>query len=213
MPSETEVIACPACKHLVRVPADWLGQTVQCPECKATFTAPVRVGDRLTEPTLLAAPASLTTSTPAKPDPVLTLPAFGLMLVGIVSFLVNGFLLIQFLSSPDHGKEWLQAQMPQVRQWGFQEKDAKGTPEEQDAQAAAELAPKLLWVWPIAMAAGAVTFAGGVAMIRRKGYRLAQIGCLVAALNLPHLCCVPGAVLGLWGLLLLMSDEGREHFG
>jgi hypothetical protein len=63
------------------------------------------------------------------------------------------------------------------------------------------------------MAAGAVTFAGGVAMIRRKGYRLAQVSCLVAALNLPHLCCVPGAVLGLWGLLLLMSDEGREHFG
>ena len=29
MPPETEVITCPACRHLLRVPAEWLGQTVQ----------------------------------------------------------------------------------------------------------------------------------------------------------------------------------------
>ena len=40
MTPETEVIACPACKHLVRVPLDWLGTQVQCPECKAMFRAP-----------------------------------------------------------------------------------------------------------------------------------------------------------------------------
>jgi hypothetical protein len=206
MPSETEVLSCPSCKHLVRVPADWLGQTVQCPECQATFTAPIREGDRLTEATLLSAPAS-PPPVAARPDPILTLPAFGLMLVGAASFLVNGYLLVKFLSSPDRGQAWVQDQLPQLRKWGLQEENAEGTPDEQDARVAAELAPRFLWVWPAAMTAGAVTFAGGVAMLRRKAYRLAQVGCLLAAVNLPHLCCIPGAVFGLWGLLMLMSDE------
>ena len=42
MPPETEVIACPACRHLVRVPADWLGQPVQCPQCQSDFAIGAR---------------------------------------------------------------------------------------------------------------------------------------------------------------------------
>src|SRR5207249_9757968 len=90
MPPETEVITCPACRHLLRVPADWLGQTVQCPECKATFRAPVRDGDRLTEPELISRPAPAAAPAAArKPDVMLLLPAFGLLFVGFAGLVVN----------------------------------------------------------------------------------------------------------------------------
>ena len=35
---------------------------------------------------------------------------------------------------------------------------------------------------------------------------------VLASLNFVHACCVPGALAGVWGLLMLGSDEGREHF-
>jgi hypothetical protein len=209
MPAETEVIACPACRHLVRVPADWLGQTVQCPECKATFTAPVRDGDRLTDARLLSAPPAPAAPPPArgKLDVMLLLPAFGLMLVGVASLIANGVLFVRFVTSADHGVGWVKNQMPAIRQMGFKAENEDADPDKANEQVAAELAPKLLWVWLAAAVAAGVTFAGGLSMARRRNYRLAQFGCVLAAINLPNLCCVPGAVFGLWGLLMLMSSE------
>ena len=140
------------------------------------------------------------------------LPAFGLMLVGFAAALANGALFLQFAKNPDGGKEWLKGQLPGIRQMGFAHPQEAGDAEDQEEKAAAELAPKLFWVWPVATIAGGITFASGLSMLQRKRYRLAQLGCVLAAVNLPHLCCVPGAIFGLWGLLLLMSEEGREHF-
>ncbi len=34
------VVACPFCRRQLRLPGDLLGQLVQCPSCKSTFTAP-----------------------------------------------------------------------------------------------------------------------------------------------------------------------------
>jgi hypothetical protein len=214
MPSETEVIACPACRHALRVPTDWLGQPVQCPECQAKFRAPVRDGDRLTDPVLIAGPPAAAPAPPARRSgSLLTFPAFGLMLVGAAAMIANGVLFVRFVTGPDGGREWLKNQLPAIRQAGFGRAGPDADPAEQDERAAAEIAPRLFWVWPLATAAGALTFAGGLAMLRRKGYRLAQVGCVAAAVNAPHLCCVPGALFGFWGLVMLMSDEGREAFG
>jgi uncharacterized protein YbaR (Trm112 family) len=213
MSSETEILACPACRHLVRVPADWLGQSVQCPECQAKFQAPVREGDRLTAPVLLSpSPSVAPTPTRSRPDLLLTFPAFGLMLVGIAAVITNCAMFVRFVSSPDGGKGWFKDQMPEIRKMGFAQLEGPANQEEQDEQAATELATWLLWVLPVAALAGGVSFAGGLGIILRKGYRLAQVGCVLAALNIPNLCCVPGALFGLWGLLMLMSEEGREHF-
>lgn len=51
-----ELIACPDCKKHLQVPEDLLGKTVQCPECKHTFTA-----------ALPGAPESVTQTVPSKP--------------------------------------------------------------------------------------------------------------------------------------------------
>jgi hypothetical protein len=62
------------------------------------------------------------------------------------------------------------------------------------------------------LAVSAAVFVGGLSVVRRRNYRFAQIACVLAAVNVAHACCVPGALFGLWGLLMLNSDEGREHF-
>ncbi len=212
MTPETEVIACPACRHLVRVPLDWLGQQVQCPECKALFRAPVREGGRLSEPELISRPAPTTVAVPTRPDAMLLLPAFGLLLCGVMGVVVNGALLYLFLSEPGGGKQWAKNQIPAMRKMGI---GAEGPPEtqaERDERDAEQLARTYRWVVPLSLAASAVVFAGGVSILRRRNYRLAKVACVLASLNVAHLCCVPGALAGLWGLLMLNSDEGREHF-
>ncbi len=207
---DTEVISCPACRHVVRVPTDWLGQTVQCPECKATFTAPVRENGRLTDPVLISAPARAAGPSPERNGLMLTCAGAGLVLVGLVSLGLNGWVLVQFFGKPDGGKEWLKERLPDVRRLGLAPPAGEGEANAaaDDEAAAAGLAPKLGWVWPAAMALAGLTAAGGVSMVRRRNYRLAQLGCLAAALNLPHLCCVPGAVFGFWGMLALLGDDG-----
>jgi hypothetical protein len=214
MTPETEVIACPACKHLVRVPLDWLGTQVQCPECKAMFRAPVKVDGRLTEPELLSRPTSTTPpAAPPRPDVMLLLPAFGLMFCGIAGAIVNGALLFVFLTDPAGARGWAEKQMPALRQIGF------GTPnlpkEEEEAENeknAKQLAKTYLWLVPLSFVESVVVFLGGLSIVRRRNLRLAKISCVLAALNVAHACCVPGALAGLWGFLMLSSDEGHEHF-
>jgi hypothetical protein len=205
---DTEVISCPACRHVVRVPTDWLGQTVQCPECKATFTAPVRENGRLTDPVLITAPAPAAAPRPARNGLTITVAGVGLVLVGLVSFVANAVVFAEFVRGPDGGKAWLMERLPNFRQMGLAPPAGEAAAAADDDKAAAELAPKLFWVWPAAMALAGLTAAGGVSMIRRRNYRLAQLGCAAAAVNLPHLCCVPGAVCAFWGMLALLGDDG-----
>lgn len=205
MPAKTEVISCPACRHLLRVPAEWLGQTVQCPECKATFTAPTRVGDRLTDPVLVSAPPPAAPAVPRpRADWVLMLPAFGLMLVGAASAVVNVWNTVRYATDPAAAERDIFHILERL-----QKEPEGGNTREQEA---AGLAPKIRVMVLTFTVVGGLVFYGGLAIVRRRHYRMAQLGCILAAVNVANGCCVPGAVFGLWGLLMLMSDEGREHF-
>ena len=214
MAPETEVISCPACKHLLRVPLDWLGTQVQCPECKALFRAPVRGAEgQLTDPELISRPASTPAAVPRKPDIMLLLPAFGLLLCGVASAIVNGVLLYTFLTDPAGALGWSRNQMPALRNAGF---GTPNLPEEQrvaeDEKNTQQLANVYRWLIPVSLFVSLVVFAGGVSIVRRRHFRLAKLACVLASLNVAHACCIPGALFGLWGLLMLGSDEGREHF-
>lgn len=205
MPPETEVISCPACNHLVRVPADWLGQTVQCPECRATFRAPARDGDRTTAPELLSDPPA-SADAPRKPaDAALWLPAFGLMLVGVVSVIVHVSTLVLIADNPAGFEAAKREQAEDLaKKLG------------QDPQAVAN-GPFAHWPTYAALTGwgvlcGSASFLGGLGIVLRRWRRLAQVGCVTAVLNVVGCCCVPGAVFGVWGLLMLRSDEGRGHF-
>ena len=62
-------------------------------------------------------------------------------------------------------------------------------------------------------AASTLVAVGGVCILRGRYYPVAILGCLAALVNVNHLCCLPGGVAGVWGLLSLVRDEGRAHFG
>ena len=213
MPPETEVISCPACNHLLRVPLDWLGQSVQCPECNAMFKAPVRDGDTLSEPELLSRPIAPPPVARKKLDAMLLLPAFGLMFCGVVGLIVNGMLTYKFLADPEGSKRYIRDQLPNFRQQGLGADDPPQERDKLDDERAAKAARAMRWVLPTFAGVSALAFAGGLSIALGCNYRLAQIGCLAASLNVPHLCCVPGAIAGLWGILMLSSEEGRAHFG
>jgi hypothetical protein len=213
MPPETEVISCPACNHLLRVPLDWLGQAVQCPECRARFKAPVRDGDGFTQPELLARSDTTPAASRKKLDALLLLPAFGLLFCGVAGLIVNGMLTYRFLADPVGAKTNILNQMPEFRKAGFGAGEPPEEHERLDAARAEKWAGYLRWAFPTLAGASTLALLGGLSIALRWNYRLAQAGCVGAALNVTGLCCVPGAVAGLWGLLMLNSEEGRTHFG
>lgn len=204
MSSETEVISCPACKHLLRVPADWLGTQVQCPECRAMFKAPVRDGDRLTEPELVSRPADATAPQRGKIDAMLLIPAFALMFLSVASLIVNAVTLYDIASDTAAFEEGKRAQLEKLAPQLGQDPQAMAGGVKWEFFAGAS-------AWGLACAA--VAFLGGLGMARRRWYWLARVGCVAAALNVPACCCVGGVPVGIWGFLMLMSSEGRAHFG
>ena len=216
MTPETEVIACPACKHLVRVPLDWLGTPVQCPECKAMFRAPARVDGKLTAAELLLRPASSADAPkpPKRMDAMLLLPAFGLLVCGCAGLAVGATNAVRYLRDAGAAKQDVAQLIQETRQNGM----LTDGPQEPEAQArfdddlATQRARPLRTLVPLFAVVSGFVFYGGIAMATRRHYRMAQLGCALAVVNLAYGCCVPGAVAGLWGLLMLGSDEGREHF-
>ena len=143
---------------------------------------------------------------------MLLLPAFGLMFVGFASGVVNGILTYRAVADAAGTRAYIRAQLPALRGVGLGADDPPADRDRLDDERAATAANALRWVLPAAGLLAVLTFLGGFSMALRWNYRLAQLGCVAAAVNLPHLCCVPGAPVGLWGLLLLGSDEGRAHF-
>jgi hypothetical protein len=209
---ETEIAPCPACRHLTRVPIDWLGQPVRCPQCRAMFKAPARDGaGGLTDPELLSRPPA-PDRPPRAMDPMLLLPAFGLMFLGFAGLVVNGWLGYRFLTDPVGGREYIRAQLPELRKAGFGADDPPAEQDRRDDDRAARWAGAMRWVLPGMAAVSGLAFLGGLSIALRWNYRLAQAGCVAAGLNVVGLCCIPGAIAGVWGLLMLNSDEGRAHF-
>lgn len=213
MTLETEVISCPACNHLLRVPLDWLGQNVQCPECKAMFRAPVRDSGGLSKPELISRPTTAAARTPRRLDAMLLLPAFGLLFCGVAGVIVNGIFSYRFLADRDWSIQYLRARIAEFRESGFGANEPLEDREKIDAQRAHELASYLRWVLPGLGGLSILAFLGGLSISLGWNYRLAQLGCVAASLNVSGLCCVPGAIAGLWGLVMLNSAEGRAHFG
>ncbi|MBA4064952.1 MAG: hypothetical protein C0501_14810 [Isosphaera sp.] len=54
--------------------------------------------------------------------------------------------------------------------------------------------------------------AGGVALARVSGYRLAMAGTLVSLVPFATGCCVTGIPFGLWGLIVLARPETKAAF-
>jgi hypothetical protein len=179
------------------------------------FKAPVKIDGQLTEPEIIQRGPQVVVAQRKKMDVMLLLPAFGLLFCGVVGALVNGGFLYQMLFDKESNREWLNNQIIAMKKAGFGLPDANEKPGEnkQDEQYAEQLVRLYRWVLPLSLAVSLVVFLGGVSIALRWNFRLAQLGCLLAMINISHGCCIPGAVAGLWGILMLNSEEGRGHFG
>jgi hypothetical protein len=144
---------------------------------------------------------------------MLLLPAFGLLLCGFAGVIVNGILAYRFRADPAIAQETIRSQLSSLRQRGLGAEDPPADRDKLDAQRAEQTVLMMRWVSPLFAGVSAVVLLGGLSIALRWNYRLAQLGCVAAAVNIPQLCCIPGAIAGVWGFVLLRSAEGRAHFG
>jgi hypothetical protein len=217
-------ITCPGCNQPLHVPAEAVGMPAHCPHCKARFHLPA------------AADGSPGTPQPLRPrwglPRPLVVPAFGLLLLGLSGTLVNGYLSVLFEFKPGAAMEFARGRVREVRSaevysslgkksggWSHAPEAAivgvaaAGYEEEQiDERLAASWAPAMQPVHLIFTGISAVAALGGLAILLGRWYPLALLGCVAAIINVNHLCCLPGAVAGVWGILMLVRDEVREYF-
>src|SRR5262245_41359899 len=213
-----ELINCPACGHRLRVPAELLGQSVECPQCHAHFNAPARPDMPIVRP----APAASPVSAPAYADDaearvyrgraMLTAPAVCLLIVSVLSVLLNVVVVLFGVSveaDPVEFRDQFRAQMarnpnltPQQRQ---QFEELAKNPE-----------PIIWWSYVIgggSLVAAVLTGLGAIAMLTRRMYWLALLGAL-AGRN-PVDCCRLDVNVPFpnWALIVLLSADGRAAFG
>jgi hypothetical protein len=212
-----DLIYCPACNHRLRLPAELLGQSVECPQCHAHFSAP----GGASAPVVRAAPQVAPASGPSYVDDgeasvhrgraKLTAPAVCLIIVSLLSGFVNAFVLLFGLSvqaDPAEFRDQFRAQM---------DRNPNLTP--QQRQQFEELAknpePIIWWSFVIgggSLAAAVLTGLGAIAMLARRMYWLALLGAL-AALNPVDCCCVNANIpFAIWALIVLLSADGRAAF-
>ena len=211
-----ELINCPACSHRLRLPAELLGQSVECPQCHAHFTA-----GGSTAPPVLPVQQVAPASGPSYADDSeasarrgrgrLTAPAVCLLVVSLLSGLLNVFVLLFGMSveaDPAEFRDQFRAQM---------DRNPNLTPQQrqQFEQIAKNPEPIIWWSYVIgggSLAAAVLTGLGAIAMLTRRMYWLALLGAL-AALNPIDCCCaninIPFAI---WALIVLLSADGRAAF-
>lgn len=109
-----EIVSCPACQRELQVPAELLGQTVQCPECKQPFEARVAPSSGVTsaapEPPAREAPAGRPRRWEDDEDDVADvrrsrheLPpnrAAMILTFGILSMVMFGFCIVSLILGP-----------------------------------------------------------------------------------------------------------------
>ncbi|OWK41868.1 hypothetical protein [Fimbriiglobus ruber] len=221
------VIVCPGCQKLLHVPTRAIDKPAHCPHCRAAFHIPPAPGGGPGTPVKVSEGYSL--------PRVLLIPAFGLLMLGLAGTAVNGYLSVLFAFKPGAALEFARGRVTEARMakgmtalgraddWELAPHaavaggagaaaSAAAVEAWTDEQTAAGWAPNQLSIHVASTIVSALTLLGGAAILRGRFYWLALIGCLAAIVNVNHLCCVPGAITGIWGILSLVRDEGRAHF-
>ncbi len=226
------VITCPhaPCGRALRLPLDAIGRPISCPHCRTSIGVMLGDDGRPTSPIVLRAGPRL--------PRMLLVPAVALLVLGIAGTFANGYIAVDAATRPGADIEQARRQVGDLNNLDEMSgpKDSKmAKPEEPTAidliavvggQAAAagviEVRNETIartwapWVVPVNSGfAGVSLFValGGLLILRGRGYWFALLACLAAMLNVNHACCFPGTVAGLWGILMLVRDDGRKHFG
>lgn len=219
---EPILIRCPHCNHALSLPDEYLGQVVSCLECHAPFRAPAREGGQLTAPQPLPKPTRI----PAR----VFVPTFGLLLMGFAGLFVNLYLAWWFGIDPKAAAQFAEANMffmldpdaPPAKDGKTRTADEEKKRRDEQAEkqqrlvkdAAGKVSPEGMRKVRLAFALVSLgVVAGGFCFALRRGYYYCYFACLLSALNSPDIgCCFIGVVLGVWGFMVLISDDGQRYF-
>jgi|GEM_PF-1901049 len=231
--SEEVVITCPkrSCSAPLRLPISAVGQPLSCPHCRTALRIeldpsgqPIRVD---------------VIGTNWRMPKLLIVPGFALMILGGAGLFANAYVAGRCWNDPGFNAVYARARVDDLRgsenltgPAGATKKrsseDASpqeafaalaGTlayaayQEQTDAALAEEWAPYVARLHSIFAGISLVSFIGGACIVWGRFYWLAILGCVAAIVNVNLMCCVPGTVAGLWGILTIVRDEGRKHFG
>jgi hypothetical protein len=212
-----DLIHCASCGFQLRLPTELYGTAVECPQCHSRFTAPaptVRPAADRSPPgreynAVARAVEDEYDRGPQSAGASLTAPAVCLLVTSLIGVVLSGFMTLAFIDAQNDPAEYdkgvqealdrnpnLQpAQRAQVKRWADEAREY-GTA-----------------TFGTLLGLNLVTALGAVQMLRRRMYGLAVLGC-VLALNPANIsCCFLGQVpFGLWGLIALMTDDGRRAF-
>lgn len=222
------VITCPnpLCGKPLNLPAAVVGQPLSCPHCRNGIA--VTLGPDGT-------PTATTAVKTGRVPGMFLVPGFALLILGAGGFFANGYIAVTALFEPGGDVRISRLFLDYLRnadETGTPAQQAKGRPddprdafaavmgtavgvaqqEEVDRVRAENAAP---WMGPYHAVFALVSLlmvGGGVATLLGRWHWLAMLGSVAAIFNLGMLCCVPGLVAGLWGVLTLARDEGRRHF-
>jgi hypothetical protein len=219
------IIRCPACLLPISVDSAMIGSRGRCSDCHAQFVLNAAADGSPTPKQLSTYPK------------MLIIPTVGLLLLGISGLVVNGYLALLFWLKPGEDLAYSRAQLVQLRTMRALSHGSKPDPDwEHSARAAmsgvaaaaytariaediadepvAQIwAPNMLRIQTVFVFVSLFVLLGGILVLRGKLYYLTFVCCLAAMLNFNHLCCIPGAIVGIWGIVMLARDDIRSHFG
>ncbi len=224
------VITCPhtPCGKSLRLPLAAIGQPLSCPYCRSSIGVELGPDGTPGSPRVIKAGARL--------PRMLLVPAVALMILGTAGVFTNGYIAVDCATRPGADLEQARRQVGDLRNLEEMRgpksatKDGDATPLDMFAAVAGQAAatsviidaeeqmartwaPEVVRINSIFAGVSLFTAIGGFLILRGRGYWIALLACVAAILNVNHACCFPGTVAGLWGILVLVRDEGRKHFG
>ncbi|MGL6076854.1 MAG: hypothetical protein ACRC8S_22090 [Fimbriiglobus sp.] len=229
------VLPCPSCQAPLGFPELAFGKPLNCPHCGYSFHVLRGADGQALAPVAGPPPRYGILSHVPKP---LLVPALLLTLLGLTGLIVNGYLAILFATKPNADYDYAYGRVIEIRSAQGLDRSQKTTDDdwEQTAPAAVigsafaissadvledvrnvELArswqPAIQPTTNYSIVMCLLVFIAGVSMLRARWYWFCIAGCVAAILNFNHLCCIPGGLAGLWGILALVRDETRSSFG
>ena len=204
------VVPCPRCGRETRVPESLFGTAVRCRECQAVYIAPTRGADGQLGPAILP-PDPPQTAVRFRDSPLL-IPGLLLFLVGTIGALFEAGIYYTFEIKKDETLASLKE--------SFRDPNNKFRKSMEDFQGrkieADELTPDNLkplanhaaYFFPVNL----LVVAGSVAVLLRRGYRLAQVGAGAAVVNIGFACCFLSGPIGLFALVKLFDPDSKELF-
>ncbi len=215
-------IVCPGCRKPLNLPAGAAGRMGTCPHCAASFLIGTAADGTTTAESVQR--FAYVGGVPR----VLAGPGLALLMVAFVGLIVNGYLSWDLFAVPDGdvklARVWARSlftpgELEQMREAakrkpGDPEPDPKliARENEQIEAFAVAWAPYMRPAHAAGFVTSAVAAFGAMCMLRGRFFWLAVLGCVAAGLNVNYLCCVPGAMAGVWAFLSLVRDESQAYF-